>query len=104
MENEANKSQQLKSDMKKATAFVKKLRAINAEGTLILASNSTICELFAIWCIRLGLQQCLRDADAVNLTLYISEIVGGILETSFKATDVPGIVQLCVVMHKRYVE
>ena len=34
MDNEANKGS-LKSDMKKATAFVKKIRAINAEGTCI---------------------------------------------------------------------
>ena len=72
----------LKSDLKKTTAFVKKIRNINAE----------------------GLQQCIRDTETLNLTLYISEIVTALLETAFKAADVAMIVKLCVSLHKRYDE
>lgn len=79
--HEANKKQ-LKSDLKKTTAFVKKIRSINTE----------------------GLQQCIRDTETLNLTLYISEIVGAIVETAYKATDVPSMVKLCVDLHKRYEE
>lgn len=78
-EHEANRKQ-LKSDLKKTTAFVKKIRSINTE----------------------GLQQCIRDTETLNLTLYISEIVGAIVETAYKATDVPSMVKLCVELHKRY--
>ena len=72
----------LKSDLKKTTAFVKKIRNINAE----------------------GLQQCIRDTESLNLTLYISEIVTALLETAFKAMDVAMIVKLCACLHKRYEE
>ena len=50
------------------------------------------------------MQQCIRDADILNLTLYSSEIVGAVLETTFKATDVPLVVQFSAVMHRRYEE
>lgn len=79
--HEANKKN-LKSDLKKTTAFVKKIRSINTE----------------------GLQQCIRDVETLNLTLYISEIVGAIVETAYKATDVPSMVKLCMSLHKRYDE
>eukprot|EP01036_Dinobryon_divergens_P034145 gene34145-44116_t len=39
---------QLKSDVKKTSSFVKKIRAITSE----------------------GIQQCIRDTEAYNLTLY----------------------------------
>jgi regulator of nonsense transcripts 2 len=80
-EHEANKNQ-LKSDLKKTTAFVKKIRSINSE----------------------GLQQCIRDVETLNLSLYISEIVDAILETAYKATDVPGMVKLSAALHRRYAE
>ena len=70
----------MKSDLKKSTAFVKKIKAINAE----------------------GLQQCIRDAECLNLNLYISEIVAALLEINFKATDVSSIVKLCLNLHCRY--
>jgi regulator of nonsense transcripts 2 len=80
-QHEANKKQ-LKSDLKKTTAFVKKIRSINTE----------------------GLQQCIRDTETLNLTLYISEIVGAIVETAYKATDVPSMIKLCIDLHRRYDE
>ena len=57
-----NESNKLKSDLKKTTAFVKKIRSINYE----------------------GLQQCIRDTETLNLTLYISEISSAICETNYK--------------------
>jgi len=78
MHNESKKS--LKSDVKKSSMFVNKLRSINSE----------------------GLSQCIRDVDALNLTLYISEIVNAILEISFKPNDVPSVIKLAVALHKRY--
>lgn len=70
----------LKSDLKKTTAFVKKVRAITVE----------------------GISQCIKEVDVLNLSLYIEEIVAAIVETKFKATDVPSIVQLSSGLHKRY--
>lgn len=72
----------MKSDLKKATAFVRKIRQITNE----------------------GLSQCIREIETLNLYLYVSEIVGAIVDTTFKSTDVPNIVSLCVCFHKRYEE
>lgn len=72
----------LKSDLKKTTAFVKKIRALTPE----------------------SLQQCIRDTETLNLTLYISEIVAALLEAKFKFNEVPGIVELCAHLHLRYDE
>jgi len=77
--NETSKSN-LKSDVKKASAFVKKIRSITSE----------------------GLQQCIRDTESLNLTLYISEIVSALLETNYKPNDVPAIIRLCISLHHRY--
>ena len=60
-----NESNKLKSDLKKTTAFVKKIRSINYE----------------------GLQQCIRDTETLNLTLYISEISSAICETNYKVRE-----------------
>ena len=49
-----------------------------------------------------GLLGCIRDTESLNLTLYISEIVMAILETNFKATEVPSMVRLCGCLHRRY--
>lgn len=72
----------LKSDLKKTTAFVKKIRVITSEGLL----------------------QCIRDVQTLNLTLYISEIVSAVVETNFKATDVPNVIKLCNELHLRYAD
>lgn len=75
-----NNRGKLKSDLKKTTAFVKKVRAITPE----------------------SLQQCLRDTETLNLTLYLSEIVAALLEAKFKFNEVPGIVKLCTQLHLLY--
>jgi regulator of nonsense transcripts 2 len=70
----------LKSDVKKSSAFVKKLRSTNNE----------------------GIQQCIRDTESLNLVLYISEIVQAILSITFKATDCSSMVKLCLSFHQKY--
>lgn len=80
-EHQLNKKS-LKSDLKKTTAFVKKIKNITTE----------------------GIQQCVRDTETLNLNLYISEIVTAILEINFKATEVPMITKLSVCLHRRYEE
>lgn len=75
-----SKKTSLKSDVKKTSMFVNKLRSMNSE----------------------ALTQCIRDVETLNLTLYISEIVNAILEISFKPNDVPYIVKLSTSLHKRY--
>ena len=77
---EIKSASKMKSDLKKSTAFVKKIKVINAE----------------------GLQQCIRDAETLNLNLYISEIVSALLELKFKPADISGVVKLCFALHCRY--
>lgn len=78
-EHQANKKQ-LKSDLKKGTAYAKKISAFTAD----------------------GLNQCIKDVEILNLTPYISEIVDAICVVDYKITDVPGVVGLCVALHRRY--
>jgi hypothetical protein len=78
--HQESKKTTLKSDVKKTSMFVNKLRSMNTE----------------------GLSQCIRDVETLNLTLYISEIVTAILEISFKPADVPLVIRLIVALHKRY--
>lgn len=72
----------VKSDVKRSSAFVKKIRTITAE----------------------GIQQCVRDTDTLNLTQFISEIVSAILATTYKATELSYVVKLVVSMHQKYEE
>ena len=78
-EHDANKKQ-LKNDLKKSSAFPNKIRSQNTE----------------------EVKQCIRDCETLNLTLYLSEIVGAIVETSYKVSDVPNIVKMCISLHRRY--
>jgi regulator of nonsense transcripts 2 len=72
--------EKLKSDLKKATAFVKRIRLITPD----------------------GIQNCIREIDTLNLALYISEIVSALSECKFKATDMPSIIEMCSKLHQRY--
>lgn len=74
-------SKQMKSDLKKATAFVKKIKMITSDGLL----------------------QCIRDVDKLNLTLYITEIISSLLDiTNIKITDVNNLIKLCEELYLRY--
>lgn len=74
--------QQLISDLKRSNTFVKKLKLINTDGIL----------------------QCIKDTETLNLNLFVSEIVSGIVSTTYKATDVSHMVKLCICMHQKYDE
>jgi phosphoribosylformylglycinamidine (FGAM) synthase-like enzyme len=75
-------SNKMKSDLKKATAFVKKIKMITSDGLL----------------------QCIRDVQTLNLTLYITEIISSLIETgtNIKVTDVNNLIKLCHELHLRY--
>ena len=72
----------LDSNIKKNTAFVRKLK------------NFTEAQKEGI----------LKDLAALNLTKYISEVASGIVEAKLKMTDIPSIIQVCVTLHEKYAE
>lgn len=75
----------LKSDLRKCTAFVKKIKS---------GSYHTPAELN-------GPNNPIRT---LNLTRYVEEVAAALTEpqTKVKQSDIPGIVMLCVEMHRRY--
>ena len=40
----------------------------------------------------------------LNLTKYLSEVTTAIAEVKLKVTDIPSVVELCSLLHQRYVE
>lgn len=74
----------LKTDLKKCTAFVKKIKSGSA------------------WSMRPAELQ--KDLATLNLSRYVEEVAGSILETKPKLADIPVIVALCAAMHERYTD
>lgn len=72
----------LDSSIKKNTAFVRKLK------------NFTEAQKESI----------LKDMNTLNLTKYISEVANAIVEAKLKMTDIASILQVCVVLHEKYVD
>lgn len=72
----------LDSNLKRNTAFVKKLRQFTAS----------------------QMETLLKDMNSLNLTKYISEICAALVEAKFKMTDVPAVVNLCSRLHHTYSE
>lgn len=70
----------LDSNIKKNTAFVRKLK------------NYTEAQKESI----------LKDINSLNLTKYISEVANGIVEAKLKMTDITSIIQVCVILHEKY--
>ena len=73
------------SDLKKCTAFVKKIKSgAYPTSTELSSPNNPI--------------------KTLNLTRYVEEVAAAIIEPSqkIKPSDVPGLVLLCVEMHRRY--
>lgn len=70
----------LDSNIKKNTAFVRKLK------------NYTEAQKEGI----------LKDINSLNLTKYISEVANGIVEAKLKMTDIASIIQVCVTLHEKY--
>lgn len=72
----------LKSDLKKCTTFVKKVKGGTA------------------WSMKPD--DIVRDVTTLNLTRYVEEVVAAILEAKLKPTDLPVVIALCKAMHQRY--
>lgn len=72
----------LDSSIKKNTAFVRKLK------------NFTEAQKEGI----------LKDINTLNLTKYVSEVANAIVEAKLKMTDIASILQVCVVLHEKYVD
>lgn len=74
----------LKSDLKKCTAFVKKVKSGTA-----WSMKPTDIE---------------RDVASLNLTRYVEEVAAALVEAKLKPTDLPTVVSLCYAMHSRYAD
>jgi regulator of nonsense transcripts 2 len=74
----------LKSDLKKCTAFVKKVKSGGA------------------WSMKPT--DIVRDVSTLNLSRYVDEVVAALLEADLKVKDMPVIIALCKAMHLRYSE
>ncbi|EGZ11827.1 hypothetical protein PHYSODRAFT_547735 [Phytophthora sojae] len=75
-------SLKLKSDIKRSSAFVKKLRVLSE-------SNA---------------DSLLRDAAELNLTRYVSECVAALADAPLKAADLAAAVKVASLLHQRYEE
>lgn len=80
---ESNKKS-LKTDLKKCTAFVKKVKS----GAAWMQKNDDL----------------LKDVSILNLSRYVEEVASAVLESKPKVSDLPAVVALCVAMHERYDE
>jgi len=86
------KKKTLNSDLKKCTAFCKKIKSTQnwdlqaATGT----SSATV------------VNSMLNDIERLNLTRYTEEIAAAFLESKLKVADVPGVVAVCVALYLRY--
>ena len=78
---EASKKK-LKSDLKKCTAFVKKIKSASA------------------WSMRPA--DIERDVATLNLSRYVEEVAAALVEAKLKVADLPVVVALCRAMHLRY--
>ena len=80
----AENKKKLKTDLKKCTAFVKKIKSGSA------------------W--SMTPPDIVKDVASLNLSRYVEEVVTAILEAKPKFTDIPVIVALSAAMHERYPE
>ena len=74
----------LKSDLKKCTAFVKKVKTGTA------------------WSMRPD--DIAKDVSTLNLSRYVEEVVAALLEAKLKLVDIPVVISLCTAMYTRYPE
>lgn len=72
----------LKTDLKKCTAFVKKVKTGSAWSTK--AADMT------------------KELAALNLSRYVEEVAAAVVESKPKVADLPLVVALCSAMHQRY--
>lgn len=81
----------LKSDLKKCTAFCKKIKSTQ---NWDLPSPATPSPTIVT--------SMLNDIEKLNLSRYTEEIAAAFLEAKLKVADVPGVVAVCVALHLRY--
>jgi regulator of nonsense transcripts 2 len=74
----------LKTDLKKCTAFVKKIKS----GSAWTAS----------------LPDVLKDIATLNLSRYVEEVVSAVVESKPKIADIPQVATVTLAMHQRYPE
>jgi hypothetical protein len=74
----------LKSDLKKCTAFVKKIKTGGA------------------WSMKPA--DITRELSTLNLSRYVEEVVSSLCEAKLKITDMSVVIALCTAMHVRYPE
>jgi beta-phosphoglucomutase-like phosphatase (HAD superfamily) len=74
----------LKTDLKKCTAFVKKIKT------------------GAAWSMKA--EEIERDVSTLNLSRYVEEVVTALLDAKLKLLDLPVVVSLSTAMHLRYEE
>lgn len=74
----------LKSDLKKCTAFVKKVKT------------------GAAWSMKPSDVE--KDIGSLNLSRYVEEVAAAVLEAKLKLGDLPVVIELCVAMHTRYAD
>lgn len=80
----------LKSDLKRCTAFVKKVKtatSFHCSDALPLSSHPLI-----------------KDVETLNLSRYVEEIASSLFEAKLKVTDVPLLIALSSAIHERYEE
>jgi regulator of nonsense transcripts 2 len=74
----------LKSDLKKCTAFVKKVKSGSA------------------WSMRP--HELTKDVATLNLSRYVEEVAAAVTESRWKVADIPVVMALCRAMHERYAD
>nr|CAG4651588.1 EOG090X0143 [Triops cancriformis] len=72
----------LDSSIKKNTAFIRKIK------------NFTEAQKESI----------LKDLETLNLTKYVGEVAAGLVEAKLKMADVPSVVSICSILHRKYAE
>nr|CAG4643719.1 EOG090X0143 [Lepidurus arcticus] len=72
----------LDSSIKKNTAFIRRIKNYTD------AQKETI----------------LKDIETLNLTKYVGEVAAGLVEAKLKMADVPSVVHICSVLHRKYAE
>lgn len=76
------KKKSLKSDLKKCTTFVKKIKT---GGAWSMTPDALV-----------------KDASSLNLSRYVEEVVAAVLEAKLKLADLPVVLALCKIMNLRY--
>ena len=81
-----NKKKTLKSDIKKCTAFCRKIKMAGWDTNVLSTGDYAV----------------VRDIKTLNLSRYVEEVASAVMEAKMKIIDLPIVVALCTAMHERY--